>query len=67
MLIKNWKHAWKFISMQAMAAALILQLGWDSLPESLKQEIPHKDKIAVALLILGILGRLKKQKSDGAE
>lgn len=64
MLIKNWKSAYKFISMQAMALSLILQLGWDSLPESLKQEIPHKDKIAIVLLVLGILGRIKKQKSD---
>lgn len=62
-LIDEAKHAWKMLSMQAMGAALALQGAWSQAPDDLKASIPHQwvTYATVALLVLGMLGRLVKQ------
>jgi hypothetical protein len=62
-LIEDWRQAWRWFSMQAMAAAGTVQLAWVSLPDDLRRSIPPAwvTGITVALLVAGIAGRLVKQ------
>lgn len=50
--------------MQCMAAAVGLQTAWESVPDELKTGIPHQWVTygTVALLVLGMLGRMVKQE-----
>ena len=66
-LIDEAKHAWKMLSMQAMAAAGALQIGWTQLPDDLKASIPHQwvSYATTALLVIGMVGRLVKQDGIG--
>lgn len=63
-LIPDWKRAWRFFSMQAMAIATALQGAWVFLPDDLRTNIPTLwvASISIAILLLGILGRLLDQK-----
>ena len=65
-LVPNWQKAWKWLSVQAMVISAAFQLTWGSFPEDLKQHIDAKTAktISVSILILGVVGRLVKQK-DG--
>jgi anti-sigma-K factor RskA len=62
--VDDVKKAWRWISVQAMAAAVAVQGAWELLPDDMKAGIPPKlvTAITVALLVLGIAGRLVKQK-----
>lgn len=62
-LIPDWKHAWKWVSMNCMAVALAIQGTWLSIPEDMRDHLPnHIASISTAiLLILGIAGRLVQQ------
>lgn len=70
-LVDGWKSAWKWVSVQFMALALLLEsyaelvkIGWASYPDTLKGDLPHWISPLVALLILaGLIGRLFRQKS----
>lgn len=66
-LVENWKSAWKWISMNCMAAALAVLGAWGALPESMQATIsPEMLKwIAMGLLVAGMVGRLVKQ--DGTQ
>lgn len=66
--IEEAKHAWRLFSMQAMGAALAIQGAWEAAPDDLKASIPHQwvSYATVALLVLGMLGRLVKQTKDEA-
>lgn len=50
--------------MQAMAAAVALQGAWEILPPPLKDRLPDGlvTGISMALLLLGMIGRLVKQE-----
>lgn len=63
-LVDNWRSAWKWISVHCMAWALALQGAWELCPADLKAGLPPKlvTVVTVALLVLGILGRLVKQE-----
>lgn len=62
-LIKDWKSAYRFFSMQAMALTLTVQTAWVSLPEDLKARLPDGTAywLSLALLIGGIVGRVVSQ------
>jgi len=64
MLINEWKRAWRWFSVQAMALTLALQGAWMTLPEDLKAHVPGwlVTLVSVALLLLGLAGRLVQQK-----
>ena len=67
-LVDDARKAWKWISVQAMAAALAIQGAWSMVPEDMKANLPKHliEGATVALLVLGIVGRLVKQgKKDG--
>lgn len=63
-LVPNWKQAWKWFSMQSMALSVALLGGWQALPADLKSEVPASwaMAVAIAILILGALGRLVDQR-----
>jgi hypothetical protein len=62
-LIPNWKRAWRMFSVQAQAGALAVLGAWQAVPEDLKAAIPapYVYGLAMALLVLGIVGRLVDQ------
>lgn len=64
-LIDEWRKAHRMLSMQAMSAATALLGAWNALPESLQALVPQRYVLwtAVALLVLGMVGRLVKQDS----
>lgn len=65
-LIQEWRAAWRWFSVQAMALVAAIQGGWAALPDDLKTHIPARavTVLTVALLLLGIGGRLVRQRKD---
>lgn len=59
----DWKHAWRWISMNCMTLALSIQGSWLAIPQDMRDKLPnHVASIATAvLLVLGILGSFVKQ------
>ena len=68
-LIDDWRNAWKWISVNAMVAAGAIQGAWLQIPEDLKAHVPPQlvSGATIALLVLGVAGRLIKQGGDNAE
>ncbi|MNO13165.1 hypothetical protein D3C76_27930 [compost metagenome] len=73
-LIPEWKRAWKFASIRwnllgvlAMGVVEFLNQTWQSLPPDVRDHLPHASKIAMALFVLSIIGRMFKKKgvTDG--
>lgn len=64
-LVPNWRDAWKWFSLQAMALAIALQSAYLAVPLSMQSRIPETwvDGITIAILILGAIGRLVPQGS----
>jgi hypothetical protein len=62
-MIENWRAAWKFISVQAMALALAIQTIWPMIPDDMKASLPPQvvHAVTIALLVAGIAGRLYRQ------
>jgi hypothetical protein len=65
-LVENWRGAWRWFSMQAMALVVALQGAWAAMPDDLKQHFPPLlvTALSVGLLLLGIGGRLVRQSKD---
>jgi hypothetical protein len=65
-LVENWRGAWRWFSVQAMVLVAAIQGGWAALPEDLKAHFPTRavTAISVALLLLGIGGRLVRQRKE---
>lgn len=63
-LVAEWRRAWRWFSVQAMALTLALQGAWAALPDDMKARLPSWLVMAasVALLLLGIAGRLVRQR-----
>jgi len=66
-IIPNARRAWRWFSVQAMAAALAIEAAWANLPLDLKGSIPESAVTygTMALLALGIIGRLVQQEPQG--
>lgn len=62
-LIPNWRQAWRMFSVQAMTLAGAMQAAWVAIPPDLKDRVPDGlvDVLTVAILALGIAGRLVDQ------
>ncbi|WP_128003470.1 DUF7940 domain-containing protein [Piscinibacter defluvii] len=68
-LIPQWRRAWRMFSVQAMAAAGVLQVAWETHPEAIKAVVPASwvPWITVSVLLFGIAGRLVKQRGVDAQ
>lgn len=64
-LIDDWQKAWRMFSVQSMVAAGAIQGAWVFLPPEMIASIPDGwvRAITVALLALGVIGRLVRQSS----
>ena len=59
-LVSNWRKAWKWLSMQFIALALV----WETIPDDVKLSVLSPDwlgRITFALLILAGVGRMIDQ------
>lgn len=69
-LIDEVGKAWRMFSVQAMFLAGAIQAAWMTLPSDLVAQVPDQIRsgVTLALLGLGIAGRLVKQdKVSGGE
>ena len=66
-LVDNWTHAWKWFSVQFVAAATAIQLSVLAFPESMRGWLPDwlTHVLAVVFLMGAALGRLVDQKKPG--
>ncbi len=64
-LVPNWKSAWKWFSVQVMAAGVALQSVSLGFPDTVRSWLTDKEThfIALFLLIVGVMGRLVGQPS----
>ena len=62
--VEDAKNAWRWFSVRAMLLAGAIQGAWLFVPEDLRTSLPPTflQGITIALMILGIYGRLVKQK-----
>lgn len=67
-LVANWRDAWRWFSVQAMAAIVALPLVWASLPADVKGYLPDgwEPYLLMVLAVAGIMGRMVDQ-SKAAE
>jgi hypothetical protein len=65
-IIEDARRAWRWFSVQAMALTAAIQLSWTALPEDLKRHFPPRlvTAVSIALLLLGIGGRLVRQRKE---
>ena len=63
-LVDNWKNCWRWFSTQAMVLAGAIQGAWLFVPDDLRSTIPPHwlQGITIALMCMGVAGRLVKQK-----
>lgn len=61
-LLDDWKQGWRWFSVQSMILAAALQGVWCTLDASQKAALePYQAPITLAVLVLGVIGRLVKQ------
>ena len=63
-LVEDWKQAWRWISVNCMVLASVLQGAWLYVPEDLRQSLPHGivHILTIAILALGVVGKEKREK-----
>lgn len=63
-LVDNWKNAWQWFSVRAMLLAGAIQGAWLFVPDDLRASLPPTflQGITIALMCMGVVGRLVKQK-----
>lgn len=59
-LVTDWKCAWRWASVWFMTLATIVQGTWLSIPDDLRDKLPHHiaSITTMVLLFLGIAGRI---------
>ena len=68
-LIDEWRKCYKFVSVQAMVLAGAIQGAWVYIPDSLRASVPQNivTGVTVALLVLGVVGRVIDQGKKDAD
>jgi hypothetical protein len=68
-LVPNWRSAGRWISMQLMALAAVVQVGWETLPPEALAVIPPdwRGYITLGLVVLAMIGRMIDQGTAGAQ
>lgn len=67
-LIQNWRDAWKWFSVQALAAIVALPFVWVNLPADAKSYLPDGAEpwVLVVLAAGGLIGRIIDQQKPTA-
>lgn len=67
-LVEDAHKAWSWLSMQAMLLAGVLQAAWAAMPADMQAALPRQavTAVTVAVLVLGMLGRVVKQGGHDA-
>lgn len=62
-LVPDWRQAWRWFSVQALAAIIAFPIVWSTLPPEVREHVPDTWLPWIMLLIAigGLLGRLKDQ------
>ena len=62
-LVQNASRAWRWFSVQAMTLAAAVQATWVLIPDDMRGSVPSEwvAALTVALLVMGVLGRLIDQ------
>lgn len=62
-LVPDWRKAWRWFSMQAMAVSTAILATWALLPADLKARLPDDVGLVAAIvaLVAGMVGRLVDQ------
>lgn len=65
-LVPQWRHAYKFFSIQSAALQAAVLVTWATLPDDLKQALPPwlLPVIAGFVLVVGVIGRLTHQSEN---
>ena len=68
-MVEDWQKAYKWFSVRAMVLASAIQGAWIYIPDDMRATIPHSfvSIATIALLCLGVAGRLIQQDSKNAE
>ena len=63
-LVQDAKSAWRWFSVQAMVLAGAIQGAWVFLPDDMRSTLPPNavQVVTGVLLVVGVAGRLVKQK-----
>jgi protein-S-isoprenylcysteine O-methyltransferase Ste14 len=67
-LVDNWKQAWRWFSIQALALVALLPVVWPQLPPQVTAWVPEawRPWVVVIIAIGGIAGRLIDQNKAKA-
>lgn len=65
-LIPDWKQAWRWFSVQALAAIVALPVVWAMLPADVKAFLPDgwEPWVFAVIAAAGIVGRVIDQKGE---
>ena len=63
-LVPDWRKAWRWLSVQAMALQGIVAVSWISVPDDMRAAVPPQwlAFAAIVLTVFGIVGRVIKQE-----
>jgi len=64
-LVSDWRQAWKWFSVQALALSTAILAIWQMLPPELKHSVPDQYVTygTMAILVLGVIGRVVDQNA----
>lgn len=67
-LVDDFKQCWRWLSIQAMVLAGAVQGAWTFVPDDMRTSIPPHivQGVTIALLVLGVAGRLVDQSKKDA-
>jgi uncharacterized heparinase superfamily protein len=65
-LVHNWRRAWRWFSVQALAVSATAPAAWLAVPDDMRAAVPAEWLAAagIALGVMGLVGRLMDQ-GDG--
>jgi hypothetical protein len=68
-LISDWRGAWRWFSVQALALQGVIGASWLVVPDDMRAAVPAEwlAVAAVVLTIIGIVGRLVDQGGGNAD
>ena len=67
-LVRDWRQAWRWLSVQALAISAAVPGAWLAIPEEWRAAMPAEWLAGAAVVIglMGIIGRLVDQGGDDA-